>query len=145
MYLMLIPCVYFLFCILKTIRGKRLKICAEISLLVYIFHPLAILIVRMLGRLTGAENLLIYNSLGHFVATTFVSFAAACFIVRVLVFLRPERKEACRRISAEINTENLRHNICMLRTLMQDSCKIMAVVKADAYGHGAPGNIFRIK
>ena len=88
MYLMLIPCVYFLFCILKTIRGKRLKICAEISLLVYIFHPLAILIVRMLGRLTGAEN--------------------------------------------------LRHNICMLRTLMQDSCKIMAVVKADAYGHGAP-------
>ena len=138
MYLMLIPCVYFLFCILKTIRGKRLKICAEISLLVYIFHPLAILIVRMLGRLTGAENLLIYNSLGHFVATTFVSFAAACFIVRVLVFLRPERKEAYRRISAEINTENLRHNICMLRTLMQDSCKIMAVVKADAYRHGAP-------
>lgn len=37
----------------------------------------------------------------------------------------------------EISTENLRWNYRTLRTLMPESCKCMAVVKADAYGHGA--------
>lgn len=137
MYVMLIPSVYFLFCILKMIRGKRLKSCAELSMIVYIIHPLSILLVRMIGKFTNTEELLIYNSLVHFTATVLVSLAAGCFIVRVLDFVRPPRKEPFRRVTAEISTDHLRHNIRVLRTLMQDSCKMMAVVKADAYGHGA--------
>lgn len=37
----------------------------------------------------------------------------------------------------EINVENLRHNVEVLEKAMQPGCELMAVVKAEAYGHGA--------
>ena len=37
----------------------------------------------------------------------------------------------------EINLSNLEYNYNTLCSLMQPECKMMAVVKADAYGHGA--------
>ena len=37
----------------------------------------------------------------------------------------------------ELDMNNLRHNINVVRGLVADGCGLMAVVKADAYGHGA--------
>lgn len=37
----------------------------------------------------------------------------------------------------EVNVENLRHNVETLKKAMQPGCELMAVVKAQAYGHGA--------
>ncbi len=37
----------------------------------------------------------------------------------------------------EVNVENLRHNVEILNRAMQPGCELMAVVKAQAYGHGA--------
>lgn len=37
----------------------------------------------------------------------------------------------------EINTENLQHNVNALKEAMPAKCELMAVVKAQAYGHGA--------
>jgi serine/alanine racemase len=37
----------------------------------------------------------------------------------------------------EIDMNNLRHNINVVRSLLPDGCRLMAVVKANAYGHGA--------
>lgn len=37
----------------------------------------------------------------------------------------------------EINLQNLGHNVRQLKKIMSDDCRLMAVVKADAYGHGA--------
>lgn len=37
---------------------------------------------------------------------------------------------------AEINLDNLAHNVRQIRDLTSPASKIMAVVKADAYGHG---------
>lgn len=37
----------------------------------------------------------------------------------------------------EINLENLKYNANILRSLMPSGCEMMAVVKANAYGHGA--------
>lgn len=37
----------------------------------------------------------------------------------------------------EINVENLRHNAETLKKAMQPGCELMAVVKTQAYGHGA--------
>ncbi|MFQ5717193.1 MAG: alanine racemase, partial [Nitrospinales bacterium] len=42
-----------------------------------------------------------------------------------------------RATRAEINLEAFRHNLRFLRSVAGSSTKIMAVVKADAYGHGA--------
>ena len=40
-----------------------------------------------------------------------------------------------RATRAEINLEAFRHNLRFLRSVAGSSAKIMAVVKADAYGH----------
>lgn len=37
----------------------------------------------------------------------------------------------------EVNRNNLRHNVEILKKVMQPGCELMAVVKAQAYGHGA--------
>lgn len=37
----------------------------------------------------------------------------------------------------EINQKNLEHNVCQLKSIMPSDCELMAVVKAEAYGHGA--------
>ena len=37
----------------------------------------------------------------------------------------------------ELNIDNLRHNIQLLRSLLPSGCKLMPAVKANAYGHGA--------
>ena len=41
------------------------------------------------------------------------------------------------RCWAEIDLSNLRHNAAFLRKEAGDRCGIMAIVKADAYGHGS--------
>ena len=41
------------------------------------------------------------------------------------------------RTWAEINLDALEHNITEIRRVTSDDAKIMAIVKADAYGHGA--------
>lgn len=41
------------------------------------------------------------------------------------------------RAWAEIDLSNLRHNLIQINGILPQGCRIMAVVKADAYGHGA--------
>lgn len=42
------------------------------------------------------------------------------------------------RTWAEISLGALRHNAAELRAALPESCRLLGVVKADAYGHGAP-------
>lgn len=41
------------------------------------------------------------------------------------------------RIQAVINLDNIRHNVSAMKSLVDDNKKMLAVIKADAYGHGA--------
>ncbi len=41
------------------------------------------------------------------------------------------------RVEADINLDYIRWNLLEMRRLMKDSQKLLAVVKADAYGHGS--------
>ena len=50
----------------------------------------------------------------------------------MIVRLLPER-----RAWKELNFENLRWNVRLLESRLPQGCEFMAVVKADAYGHGA--------
>ena len=36
----------------------------------------------------------------------------------------------------EINLDNLEHNVNQIKSVIPETCKIMAIVKANAYGHG---------
>ena len=41
------------------------------------------------------------------------------------------------RSVAKIKKQNLIHNIKTIKSILDDGCKLLAIVKADAYGHGA--------
>lgn len=49
------------------------------------------------------------------------------------------------RIYARINMDNLRYNISKMKSLRKTDMKIMTIIKADAYGHGAVEIAKRIK
>lgn len=45
--------------------------------------------------------------------------------------------ESTKRAWVEINLTNLKNNLNEVKSILPDKCKVMAVVKANAYGHGA--------
>ena len=57
--------------------------------------------------------------------------------MRIFVSCEKRSKmEKLKRTWAEINLDNLRYNVGQLRGMLKDQVSLMAVVKADAYGHG---------
>lgn len=143
MYVMLPVCIYFLFSILLEIKGKRINMLRDISLVIYIIHPMMIVVLRLAARILHLENLLIENNLIHFIVVLVMSVVFA--IVYSIVwnkfktkFLGKHKKDRSGndRAYMEIDLENLSHNVSVLEAAMKDGCKLMAVVKAEAYGHG---------
>ena len=139
MYVFLLPCVYFLFSFLLQFRGKRYVWLRDVSLIIYLIHPLMIVVIRTFAKLLDLQNLLVDNSVVHFLAVTLVSvmFSVAAAALRSRFGLKQKKHNAdTDRAYIEINLENLEHNVEVLSEAMPPKCELMAVVKAEAYGHG---------
>lgn len=139
MYVFLLPCVYFLFLLLLQFQGKRHVWFRDISLIVYLIHPMMIVVIRMAAKLFHLQALLVDNSVIHFLAVTVASAAfsvAAVALWHRLGQKRNKHKTNTDRAYIEISLENLAHNVAVLRSAMPSKCELMAVVKAEAYGHG---------
>jgi serine/alanine racemase len=140
MYFILLPCMYFLFQSLLLWKGKSLRNLRNLSLLIYLIHPAVIVTIRGFAKLTGLQGLLIENSIIHFMAVVFASLAFSAVPVMLWDMKRTRRAAltgSTDRAWAEINMTNLRHNVKVLQEVLPVGCEIMAVVKANAYGHGA--------
>lgn len=139
MYLFLLPCMYFLFQVLLHFRGKRLKRLGMISLVIYIIHPMMIIVVRMIAGLLHVKSLLVDNSLLHYVVVCLLSVWFSLVANLLWEKYSPKKKKHNKnteRTWIEINLENLEHNAEVLKAAMPADCELMAVVKAHAYGHG---------
>jgi len=77
MYLMLLPCSYFLFGLLKGKQGKRSPFMRDTSMWIYILHPLIIVAVRGMARLIGHTDLLVGNSVIFFSCVSVLAYACA--------------------------------------------------------------------
>ncbi len=84
MYLLLVPLMYFLFSLLLQRRGTQKRGFRHISLIIYIIHPLIILLIRGASKIIGIESWTVYNSLLHFLLTAVFSFLAGLIITNVL-------------------------------------------------------------
>ncbi len=140
MYVFLLPCMYWLFGMILHFQGKRFKRIRTLSLCIYIIHPIMIIAVRLIAKVFRLQNLLIENSLLHFSAVCLLSavfgIAATALLNKCLSKnIRPDTDTD--RAWIEVNLENLVHNAQILKNAMPPDCRLMAVVKADAYGHGA--------
>lgn len=134
MYIMLVPCMYFLFRSLLLWRGGAGKSLRKLSMLIYILHPMCIIIIRGFAKFADMTALLIDNSLWHYIAVVITTIVLALGILAIRD--KNGKKPVTVRAWAEIDLKNLGHNINEFRRLLPESCKIMAVVKANAYGHG---------
>jgi len=130
----------FLFQSLLLWKGQKRKNLRDIPMLVYLIHPLMIIVVRGFAKAVGLQRWLIDNSIVHFFAVAGCSFAAAAVAAPLLQIARGRqaapRRNQTSRAWAEINLANLGHNVQALREAMPDACALMAVVKGNAYGHG---------
>lgn len=138
MYLLLLPCVYFLFCALLHFKGRRFVWMRTLSLCLYILHPMMILVVRLAARLFSLQGLLIENSGVHFLGVCIASMAASALVTALLNRRRKSKPAGgTDRAWIEVDTGHLLHNVQVLQKTMPPACRLMAVVKAQAYGHGA--------
>ena len=118
-------------------KGKASGWLSPFSLLVYILHPWVIVIVRGAARVVGLWELLVENSVGHYIAVCLGSAAAAAVILLVWSRIRPAKPDDRGRAWVEVDADTLRQNAENLRSILPGGCKLMAVLKCEAYGHGA--------
>lgn len=139
MYVFLLPCMYFLFNAILHFKGKRRVILRTSSLIIYIIHPMMIVVIRLFAKLLHLQALLVENSIVHYfmVCLTSVVFGV---VLTVLWNKNKPKKEKhivdTDRAYLEIDLNNLEHNVKVLKKAMLPKCELMAVVKAKAYGHG---------
>lgn len=139
MYMFLAPCMYFLFCALLCWRGDRMPRLRNGSLLIYLIHPMMIVAIRLVSKRLGLQKWLVDNSVIHFLAvclaSVLVSLAAAALWERFGP--KDSKGRETDRAWIELDPEHLRHNVELLQTMMPEGSRLMAVVKTEAYGHGA--------
>lgn len=140
MYLFLVPCMYFLFRVLLCFKGKRRREQRSVALIIYIVHPMMIVVVRAAARLLKLWSVFVGNSAVHYLAVSVLS--AAFAFAAVLIWGKigkpaKNQRKGGERAWIETDLNNLAHNVKALRGAMQKGCELMAVVKAEAYGHGA--------
>ncbi len=133
MYLALPFCLWFLAGAL--LRGKRpgyprLRL---LSTAVYIIHPLCIVGIRGAAKLLGLTDLLVSCSPTHYLA---VCAASAVVALPFVLSVKKTPHFFPNRAWIELDAAALRHNIAVLRRQLSSGEELMAVVKANAYGHG---------
>lgn len=136
MYLALLPCMFFLYRLVMAWGRKPAPSLRDISIWIYLIHPLFIVIVRGGAKITGLVDMLVQNSLIHYLTVSALSLLFAVLMVKLPVF-RKEKAFLKGRAWIELNRAALRHNVEALRALLPDGCELMPAVKANAYGHGA--------
>ena len=147
MYVMLIPTMFFLFCLLRSLESLPAKKWRRISTGIYLLHPLCIILVRGGAKALHLESLFLENSLVHYLTVCVCSWAASAAVWKMQKEgfwaagkkTKPMGREGSYekgRAWIELSRENLGQNVETLRRLAGGR-KLMPVLKADAYGHGA--------
>lgn len=159
MYFFLAPTAFFLYrCLLSVPRSSR-KALRTASTWIYILHPAFIVVIRGAARLLHLTNLLVNNSLLHYLAVVCLSTAAGLVMAHLSNQLAkkivlPGNMPLClskktffgeniaicpgtERAWIELNINALEHNVRFLQSRLPVGCRLMPAVKADAYGHGA--------
>lgn len=176
MYIMLLPSMYFLYKLLLEIgihpsnngTGSVLKSklqgrlwhhisIRQVTTWIYIIHPAMIIIVRAIGKLLNMTELLVANSLVHYITVSLLSFVVACIIAYVSKKLQTSMRFSRHKIRSascslsnnskrqfttarawiELDMDALAKNVSFLQSKLPEGSALMPAVKADAYGHGA--------
>lgn len=134
MYLSLPLCLWFLMDVLRTLPLPPQPRLRTFSTAFYILHPLCIIGVRGMARLMGLTSILVDISPLYYCAVV----GSSALLSFPFLFLSPRQRQVpLTRAWLENDPAALSHNLTLLSSLLPSETKLMAVLKANAYGHGA--------
>ncbi|WP_026889961.1 serine racemase VanT catalytic subunit [Lacrimispora aerotolerans] len=141
MYVMLIPAMYYLFSFLCSFTGGKSLPLRTAPLIIYMIHPMVIVMVRMTAKMMSLQSVFIENSVIHYATVSVCSISFSLFLALFIQKVRNkgsiQDKKSKSRAWIEINLSSLENNAKELQSKMPENCNLMAVIKANAYGHGA--------
>ena len=135
MYIFLVPFMYFFFIILAHFNQGNSKTKRSLAMMIYILHPWCIVLVRGFAKLTDLQFLLLDDSLVYFLAVSVIAFCLSVFLLLMYNRIKKDAPAADGRAWIEVDTNALYRNAQHLQKCLPEKCRLMAVVKADAYGH----------
>lgn len=140
MYVFLLPSICFLFYFLMHFKGKNRAQLRTISSIIYIIHPFVIVLIRLFAKITHLQNALVENSLIHYLLVCIISAGLGLALTAIWNIYKPKKHNTDKdRAYLEIDLKNLEHNVRVLKNAMPPHCELMAVAKAECYGHGMYG------
>lgn len=140
MYVFLLPSICFLLYFLMHFKGKNRAQLRTISLIIYIIHPFVIVLIRLFAKITHLQNALVENSLIHYLLVCIISAGLGLALTAIWNIYKPKKHNTDKdRAYLEIDLKNLEHNVRVLKNAMPPHCELMAVAKAECYGHGMYG------
>lgn len=137
MYILLPFCLWFLFDLLRRPAGTGSAVQRRIATLIYILHPWCIVLVRGAAGAVGVKDIVVGSSPLFYLCVSLLSLGIALLLSLIPPFWRGRPRKAKARAWAELDEDALVHNLHAVRGLLPAGAELMAVVKADAYGHGA--------
>ncbi|MDR2599955.1 MAG: acyltransferase [Oscillospiraceae bacterium] len=90
MYIFLLPCMYFMFNVLLQCRGGVRPILREVSMYIYIMHPILIVIIRGVVRIMGFGDLFVSNNIIHFITVSLLSILLSTVIIKAYEAVKPD-------------------------------------------------------
>jgi len=132
MYLFFPFVMVFLFSLLLDANQGERRELRSLTAAVYVIHPWCIVLVRGAAKAAGLYGFLMEHNFLYFLAVLALSFALSAWCL-----IRPKRARPTARAWREIDLAALARNAKLLRDSLAPETELMAVVKADAYGHGA--------
>lgn len=90
MYFFLPVVMFFFFSLLLQIPMRPLPALRPLATIIYIIHPMMIVLTRGFAKLTGLTGALVDNSVGHFICVLALSFFLSVFLL-VLTYLKRSR------------------------------------------------------
>ncbi|MGC6767144.1 membrane-bound serine racemase VanT [Enterococcus sp. LJL51] len=134
MYLCLPLVMYVLFqSVLRWKPSIHIAKAKSYSLGIYILHPLSIAVLAYVGK--GIPFL--QNSLLQFLLVLLLTVIICMILIALFEKKRKKTGGTLRRAEKKVDKRALAANLKLLQKLLSEKTRVMAVLKANAYGHGA--------
>lgn len=137
MYVSLPLVMLFLFSLLFRWKVRGGSGMSRLALALYVVHPWAIVLVRGGAKVLRLSWLLVDCTPVFYLAVCLLSAALSALGLAAWQKYGPRQRRVPRRAWVEVDRPALRHNLHVLQGLLEEGQRIMAVLKADGYGHGA--------
>jgi len=138
LYIFLLPTSYYLFHYLLSFKGNGIAFIRNSTTIIYIIHPFVLIMIRLLTKKIPILQPFVNYGILQFISVSILSFLIA-YLYQYLINLHTSTfiENPTARAWKEIDVDNLKHNLQIIRGNLSKNCQIMAVVKANAYGLGA--------